>query len=645
MKKSVPTGAISPNQYRYLYRRFVFLYLHSAQARKDFENLVDRQNELAVALGIDEPEVPEEVSETAAVEQESFSLLEALPAPKFKILLHLNQPLIRRRIAKFSALLLAVVALQFVYPHDRTMPFSRLQAYGFVGFQTKQEILSKYQDFDKRTLTVHTHNKNLTTSYSDLGVTLTPDDTVNDLTSYSTAQRLIPFSFLFVGNKTFTMSRHLDEPQLALFAKDIIPNTNEAPQSAVVKLEGTKLSVTPAKVGYEYQLSYLRSQVLKSDLTDKLQLVFKPTILDPSIPTDIVTYNAARAQDRINSPLTVQADDKTIRFESNTLASWLEISEKPDSHTIEFSFNRAKVADSLRSFPSQVDVPSSPFIITTLNGIQAGTGQGEPGRSLQFEDLVDKVVAATSPVTQTIEATVLPVAPQTVYERKYSKDNAGLQSLFGYWTSTHSGRYSIDFRTANDRIEANLNPYQTYPAVGIYRIYIAHNIYGRITAKSLSGSTPTMAGISVDTCLSKMLRESNEACTNALGDIVGWGASDDLLHAQGFDSTTLAQGAAITTANDTSDWMYKLLDGSIASRSGADTITSYMRGETNRSGIPAGSRGMAVSNKAGSYGRTKHDVGIVYHPRGTYVLSVLTDGASFADIAGLTAEINKVMDQ
>jgi hypothetical protein len=70
-----------------------------------------------------------------------------------------------------------------------------------------------------------------------------------------------------------------------------------------------------------------------------------------------------------------------------------------------------------------------------------------------------------------------------------------------------------------------------------------------------------------------------------------------------------------------------------------------MSQQTYRQGIPAGSPGIKVADKTGSFGRINTDIGLVYHPGGVYALSVFSEGSNFKNIADLTSEINKMMNQ
>lgn len=69
-----------------------------------------------------------------------------------------------------------------------------------------------------------------------------------------------------------------------------------------------------------------------------------------------------------------------------------------------------------------------------------------------------------------------------------------------------------------------------------------------------------------------------------------------------------------------------------------------MNRQIYRAGIPAGSAG-SVANKVGFLGGLNHDAAIVYHPKGSYALVVLSSGSSFSAIADLARKISTIMNQ
>lgn len=91
--------------------------------------------------------------------------------------------------------------------------------------------------------------------------------------------------------------------------------------------------------------------------------------------------------------------------------------------------------------------------------------------------------------------------------------------------------------------------------------------------------------------------------------------------------------------------MIMLQNGGLLSAGNRQALLSKLGRQVWRYGIPAGSPGMHVANKLGTVGSYNHDVGIVYHPKGAYVLSVFTSGSNHARIRELARQVAVIMSQ
>ena len=555
------------------------------------------------------------------------------------------KPLVLRFIYGFISVILLIILIQLIYPRGISTPFASISGQGSAGFAGKQKILSSLSSFDSRIVTVHTHTKDITTGYRDLGVTIDPETTVNNLTIYSLKKRFLPFSILFNGHNN-PIARGISEPQLNLFVKDVVAIAGKKPVNAFVSLNGTEFKISPSEEGSEYQVSALKSAVLVADLSDKGQIVFSPTVLFPDISSELAGSVVLPFQNRLKNPLVVSSADNSTTFDVAQMASWVDIFHHPAQKKLEISFNKTKVTNALISLKQSVDYPAKPPVTTMLNGAQAGRTDGANGRSVSLDELVKQVMESPTISGNSISVAPVDIVPKEVIERRYSKDNTGMQNLLDYWTASHKGQYGISFQTLNGRILASTNSGRLFPAVGINKAYIAGLIYNRIAGGvSLSLSSRTTTGDSVANCLNKMIVNSNEACTNALGDIIGWSSSDNQLLVQGFTSTSLAYGASLTTAEDSANWLVKLSNSSITTVSHTNALTSLMSNQSIRTGIPAGSPGIRVDNKSGASGRFINDIALVHYPKGAYALAIMSEGSSYAQFADLANEINKVISQ
>ncbi|HMS93291.1 MAG TPA: serine hydrolase, partial [Candidatus Saccharibacteria bacterium] len=100
--------------------------------------------------------------------------------------------------------------------------------------------------------------------------------------------------------------------------------------------------------------------------------------------------------------------------------------------------------------------------------------------------------------------------------------------------------------------------------------------------------------------------------------------------------------ATHTTARDLRTFLLGVNDGSIVNGAQRDRLLTALSSHSFRQGIPAGSKG-TVQDKVGFLWDYTHDAAIVRHPRGTYVMVVMTKGQSYARIAAITREVEKIM--
>ena len=547
-----------------------------------------------------------------------------------------------RIVTSMAGFLVLVVLAQIMYPSGRTLPLSRLSGNGYIGLKTQAEVDQKIAQINASNVTVNTRDSSVSTSYANMGVKANGEETFKQLADYPFEKRLIPFSFLFSDIKSTPVSRDINVEKLTSFTKSIVTVASKEAKNAAVTMQGNRLIVSPSEDGYEYEQNSLQHQVAKSELSQQ------PITLEPkTIPAQISTSNAqtsvSEMQKRIDSGLTISAADQNLQIGAETVASWVIIQQKPEVRTVNLYFDKAKVAASLKPIVATVDLAGTPDQVTLLNGVEAGRKYGTPGRTLQFDDLVNQVASSTDWTVGLIQAKVTNEPVKQNYTRRYTRDSLGLQSLLDYWTKNNKGRYAAEVRSQNGRMQASINGNQSFS--GTYKLYLPTLAYGRFTTRNLNPGFTTSTGFTSDGCVDRVVLSGNDQCAMALGDLIDWGDNNSLLNAQGFENTFISRGSGSTTANDGADWAEKLLSGSLTTVAQKNTLINLMSEQNLRGGIPSGASGVSVANRAGQSGSVRYDVGIVYHPRGTYVLSIFSDGGSFAGIADLAREVNTVMSQ
>jgi beta-lactamase class A len=125
-----------------------------------------------------------------------------------------------------------------------------------------------------------------------------------------------------------------------------------------------------------------------------------------------------------------------------------------------------------------------------------------------------------------------------------------------------------------------------------------------------------------------------------MGHAVGWPTLHSYARSLGLSGTTLSP-VNTTTATDIANLLMQLYNGQLINNpEHTNQLMGYMKSQTYRSGIPAGVPGTAVANKVGFNPGIWNDAAIVYGPKSTYVLVVLSNSGSSAikDLSSRLAE-------
>ena len=99
-----------------------------------------------------------------------------------------------------------------------------------------------------------------------------------------------------------------------------------------------------------------------------------------------------------------------------------------------------------------------------------------------------------------------------------------------------------------------------------------------------------------------------------------------------------------STPNDLTLMLGMIATGQNFSSANQQRLIAAMKGNVYRSGIPAGVNG-TVADKVGFMDGLLHDAAIVYGPNGTYALTIMTNGSSWATIADLAKQIDQLRAQ
>lgn len=219
-----------------------------------------------------------------------------------------------------------------------------------------------------------------------------------------------------------------------------------------------------------------------------------------------------------------------------------------------------------------------------------------------------------------------------------------LASIIANYADTHPGTYSVSITELNtNQTHTTYNADIPTITASTYKTYVAYSTIKQIEAGNLTWETPTLLGPTVDTCFTIMLTESNNECAETLLDTLTFPQVQQDAADIGATDTHFEPYNIHSTANNLTLLLTKLATSQLPiSETNQTKWLNTMQENIYRQGIPEGinnantnSEPIIVADKVGFQDNLLHDTAIIYSPKGSYVLTILTTDATWENIAEL----------
>jgi len=216
----------------------------------------------------------------------------------------------------------------------------------------------------------------------------------------------------------------------------------------------------------------------------------------------------------------------------------------------------------------------------------------------------------------------------------------------------HVGIYLMDLQTGKTW---EYNPDRLFPSASLIKVPIMASVFEKIklgaitmdtrlklTRRDRVGGSGSLKWVRNGTSLSvmeiiyKMITESDNTATRMLIDYVGMDYLSRTFRELGLVNTNISQeGMSLasghvandnfTTAREMAMLMEKIYGGELVNREASEEMLEVLKHNKShnrlRKGLPMG---WEIGHKTGLLRKSCHDVGIVFSPRGDYVIAVLT---------------------
>ena len=553
-----------------------------------------------------------------------------------------------------GGLLILLTIAQIFYPANRLLPFASVDGLSFSGWSKSDVITALNGRYQQVPIALYfgTGQSAYRTPYpGDIGILADNESRVN-ATNYPWYIRLIPGSLLWgqwalKTNSSPDYSRN----KLALDAyikKELGESCNVLPIDATLKVADGKIEVEKSVPGGTCDPADLAKSlsIVKPTITTKTSVTI-PVVLVPADVNDTDAQNLANNIDsRIGDGISVVAGGETVILPKDQLFSWLDF--KVENSILDYVFNATRASDYLnKALASKVAVAAGVTKVSTYDFVETSRQTGPSGQTLDVTATLTNLKTYINGEVQQASAVTAEVAPSIQYSRSYSPTHVGLSALMQNFAQTHPGTYGVVLTELSGQYRrATYNADKSFTTASTYKLFVAYSTLRRIESGAWHWSDQIQGGRDLTKCFDDMIVVSDNACGSALLQKIGYTVITNEARSIGCAGTSFLGSDAIkTTPEDLALILAELQSGQILNQqSSRDIWINAMKRNIYRQGIPKGVSGV-VADKVGFLNGLLHDAGIVYAPTGTYVLAIMTDGSSWANIADLTRQIEALRIQ
>jgi beta-lactamase class A len=540
-----------------------------------------------------------------------------------------------------------LVLVQLFYPGDRMAPFANIDGVS-VGGMTKSEATRTLDDQAKKqrlVIALGSVNERFDEPLpADIGLVVSNKDRVENA-SYPWLLRILPTSLLWYGAiwsesmPTYKSDKAKAASYVtAKFGQDCLVPAKDA----TLKLNGATLQVVESSAGGDCQADAAVDtlQNAKPRLNQVARVSIPATVIAPVGGDDDARKLANLLNRTSKNGIKLKVADKTQTIEQKEVLSWLTFKPTDDTLTYEINADKANAYLAKTATPL-ISKPAGVTKVTTSDFTETSRLDGATGQTLNLAATLTTIKRVLDDEASGAQAQVASLAPRVDYTRTYTKTSTGIAAQMRFYDEDNAGVFGVAFAELGGRgLSATHNGDRQFVTASTYKLFVAFSTIKRVEASQMKWDDANIAGgRDLAKCFDDMIVKSDNACAEALIKKIGGKALNEDIRSLGLTNTAFRADNNVTTANDLSKYLTQLERGSMPIKpENRDRLLGAMKRNVYRQGVPAGASGQ-VADKVGFLWGLLHDATIVYSPKGTYVLVVLTDGSSWAGIADLTRKI------
>ncbi|HET9412277.1 MAG TPA: serine hydrolase [Candidatus Saccharimonadales bacterium] len=556
----------------------------------------------------------------------------------------------RRRVFELiggALLFLAVLSVvgQLWYPQDRALPLMHMGGHD-IGGKSRAELVAMFENYAQEgEVTVSSPSREWRAKWQSIGLSIDAEASADAAVSYQQWERFIPFSGLIKVRQTgdLPLVALVDTERLNEFATKLVAEDKLAARDATISIKDGKVVVDEAKNGYAFRAEDITQQIQATTVTAdaKIRLIPEPTAFVRS--NQEISQVKSQAEQMLAHTLTLKAGNESFTPQAATIGEWLVFSEDPKTKALTLAFDPEPMRAYLQQLDEKTKIAPGTSTVTLLDGQEISRTPAPAGKTFATDASIVAIQTAlqAKPLNQVVALKAVNTRPKETFVRTYSQSSEGLLAIIKDWDTHFYGDYAVIVRELGGQNRyAEYLPDKPYVTASTFKLWVYYAVQDKIQKGELSYQTRTDIGWSVEACLQEMIVRSTNPCAISLLNLVGWQEAQRLVAAAGFSSTNINNqggGDKWSTIRDETNFMMRLHYGTLMGPEATDRLLGYLKRQVWRAGIPSGvPRGTVVADKVGLYDGWVHDVGIIYGPKSTFIVGIMSKSGSdpaFADLA------------
>ncbi len=555
-----------------------------------------------------------------------------------------------KRVLLFGggAIFVPMTLIQIFYPAGKMLPFATIEGVQLSGWSKSDTIAVLDRQYGQTPLAIYFGDgteAHRNPKPSEIGVSVSNQQRVSRA-DYPWYLRIAPASLLWGHWAVQTDEEPSYKRDLAVLGAYI---KKELGESCSVPAKNAGLKVVEGKI--KLQKSTNGGTCTVADVTKKLEAVqyslkrdVSVTIPVKVVPPDVGDKAAQAIADTIekgiDQGISVKAGSVAVLIPKDQFISWLDFNVIEGKLNYAFNLERSSVYLD-KELAAKVAVAAGVTKVSTFDFVETSRQNGANGQTLDKAATLAGLKSFIAGETKVASASTAVVAPRIEYIRSYSPTHAGLSALMQHFAQSHPGTYGATLTELSGQYRrADYNGDKSFTTASTYKLFVAYSTLKRVEAGTWQWSDQIQGGRNLTTCFDDMIVKSDNACAGALLTKIGFKAITDEARAIGCSGTSfLGKSGIKTTSADLALLLAMVQTGQVLDQQPSrDILIGAMKRNIYRQGIPKGV-GSVVADKVGFMDGLLHDAAIVYGPTGPYVLVIMTDGSSWANIAELTRQI------